>query len=118
MAKIKPWIAVLGALVLGGCASGPVARGTLIGLAAGAALGAGLGAAVSDPDLLGNSGSPESGDIALKQGPAIGVGALIGGVFGTLVGAMIGHGYDDPNAEEPPPPEAQPQARRIQPAAF
>jgi hypothetical protein len=89
----------------------------LIGAAAGAAVGAGTGWLVSDPDLLGSSTSEASGNISLSPGPTIGAGALIGGVFGALVGAMFGHAADDQDTEEPPA-EAQPQARRIQPAAF
>jgi hypothetical protein len=115
MAKVRPWIAVLGALVLGGCASASATRGMLIGAASGAVLGAGTGFLVSNEKLLGSSTRAESGDLALDPGPTIGVGALIGGVFGGLVGAMIGH---DPDSEESPPAEAQPQARRIEPAAF
>ena len=115
MAKIQPWIAVLGALVLGGCAS---ARGALIGAASGAAVGAGTGWLVSDEDLLGSSTSEASGNISLQPGPTIGAGALIGGVFGGLVGAMFGALGEDPYSDEPPPAEAQPQARRLSPAAF
>jgi hypothetical protein len=118
MAKIKPWIAVLGALVLAGCAGAPVTRGTLIGAAAGAALGAGTGVLVSSESLLGSSTSEVSGNIGLKKGSTVGAGALIGVVFGAFVGAMIGHGYSDPDAEELPPADAQAQAQRIQPAAF
>ena len=115
MAKIKPWIAVLGALSLGGCASAPIATGTLIGAASGAALGAGTGVLISDPNLLGSPETEESGNIGLKTGPAIGAGALIGAVFGGLLGAMLAYDEKDAN-EEPPPPEAQ--ARRVQPSAF
>jgi hypothetical protein len=107
---------VLATLVLGGCAMGPVAKGTLIGAAAGAALGAGTGALVTDPDYLGSPEDDASGNIALKAGPTIAASSLIGVVFGALVGAMIGHGQDDGDSEEPPPAEAQ--ARRTQPAAF
>jgi hypothetical protein len=108
---------VLGAVALVGCAGAPVARGTLIGAVAGAAIGAGTGALVSDPDLLGSSKSEESGNLALQPGPTIGAGAIIGVAFGALVGAMLGHAWDD-DSEEPPATEAQPQAQRVQPAAF
>src|SRR5215510_13037765 len=106
MAKIKPWIAVLGALVLGGCATAPIATGTLIGAATGAALGAGTGVLISDPSLLGSPETEESGNIGLKTGPAVGAGALIGAVFGGLIGAMLGYDEKDANEEAPPPPES------------
>ena len=117
---MKPWVAVLGTLVLGGCASAPVQRGTLIGLATGAALGAGTGVLVSDEKLLGSPTTEASGNIGLKSGAAIGAGALIGGVFGAFVGALIGHGHEDPFAEEEaaPPSDATPQAQAVRPAAF
>ena len=108
---------MLGALVLGGCVSAPVTRGTLIGAAAGAALGAGTGALVSNEDLLGSPKTEASGDISLDPGPTIAAGAAIGVVFGALVGAMIGHIHDDPDAEAPPS-DAPAQAQNLRPAAF
>ena len=109
---------MLGALVLGGCATAPVATGTLIGAATGAALGAGTGVLVSSPDLLGSPETEESGNIALKTGPAVGAGALIGAVFGGLLGAMLAYDEKDADEEPPPPSSTGAQAQRVQPSAF
>lgn len=115
MANTKPWIAVLAAFALVGCVSAQQTRGTLIGAAAGAALGAGTGALVSNEKLLGSPKSEASGDISLDPGPTIGAGALIGVVFGALVGAMITHSQGTGEAAAP---DAQAQAQSTQPAAF
>jgi hypothetical protein len=117
MANIKAAVVVSCVLGLAGCASGPVAKGTLIGAVTGAALGAGTGFLVSDEDLLGSPTSERSGDLSLDKGPTVGAGALIGVALGAVVGAMIGHGYDDGDTEEAPPPAAA-SLDRQQPVAF
>jgi hypothetical protein len=117
MANIKAGVVVWCLLGLAGCASGPVAKGTLIGAVTGAALGAGTGALVSNEDLLGSPKSERSGDLSLDSGPTIGAGALIGVALGAIVGAMIGHGYDDELSEEASPPAAA-SAHQLAPVAF
>lgn len=119
MANIKAMVVVSCVLGLGGCASGPVVKGTLIGAASGAALGAGVGVLVSNDKLLGSPETARSGDLSLDKGPTIGAGALIGVAVGAIVGAMIGHGYDDGDAAEaPPPPAASAHAEQLAPVAF
>ena len=116
MPNIQPWVVMLVAGALAGCSMGPVTKGTLIGAASGAALGAGTGALVSDPDLLGSSDAPASGNIGLDGGPTTAAGAAIGVIFGAVVGAMIGHGHDDGDPVEAPPapePAAQAESRPI-----
>jgi hypothetical protein len=118
MANIKAAVVVSCVLGLAGCAMGPVTKGTLIGAASGAALGTGTGLLVSDDKLLGSSKSERSGDLSLDKGPTVGAAALIGVVFGAVVGAMIGHGYDDGDSEEASPPPAASAQRAAAPAAF
>jgi hypothetical protein len=118
MANIKAVVVVSCLLGLAGCASGPVAKGTLIGALSGAVLGSGTGVLVSNEHLLGSSTSEKSGDLSLDKGPTIGAGAIIGVVFGAMVGAMIGHGYDEPDSDATAP---QPEAARrdqLAPVAF
>lgn len=127
--------AVLSAVVTGsGCASGAVQRGALIGAASGAVLGAGTGLLISDKELLGSPATPESGNLSLGTGEAVGASVAIGVAFGALVGAMIGHASDDepssksPEAEPPPAPagsalresrlRAEAQVSRAAPVAF
>jgi hypothetical protein len=117
MANIKAAVVVSCLLGLAGCASGPVAKGTLIGALSGAVVGTGTGILVSNDNLLGSPESERSGDLSLDKGPTIGAGAIIGVVFGALVGAMIGHGYDDPDGEEAPQPGAA-RSDQVAPVAF
>jgi hypothetical protein len=118
MANLKAAVAAVSCvLALAGCATGAATKGALIGALSGAALGAGTGALVSDEDLLGSSTSAKSGDLSLDSGPTIGAGALIGVAFGAIIGAMIGHGYDEPS-EDAPDPAASAQTQRLTPAAF
>jgi len=118
MANIKAAVVVSCLLGLAGCASGPVAKGTLIGALTGAVVGTGTGILVSDESLLGSSESERSGDLSLDKGPTIGAGAIIGVVFGALVGAMIGHGYDDPSADEAAPQPGAARRDQVAPVAF
>lgn len=120
MANIKAAVVVsclLGLISIAGCASGPVAKGAMIGALSGAVLGTTTGVLVSNEDLLGSKTDERSGNLALKKGPTIGAGALIGVVFGAVVGAMIGHGYDDGSVEEPASPQPG-AAANARPAAF
>lgn len=98
MPSTQRWGAALLALGLSGCISStlptlsPVAKGTLIGAAAGGALGAGTGVLISDDSLLGSS---KAGQLALEPAASIGTGALVGAVFGAIIGAMAGHQSED-----------------------
>ena len=91
MAKITPWV-VVGTmmLALNGCASASVQTGAAIGALSGVALGAGVGVLITDKDLLGDTPRTK-GDISLEPGPTIAASMLVGAVFGSLVGAMLGH---------------------------
>lgn len=120
MANIKAAVVVSCVLGLTGCASGPVAKGTLIGAVSGAVLGTGTGILVSNDKLLGSPETESSGNISLDKGPTIGAGALIGVVLGAVVGAMIGHGYDEPGdaADSSQPAAASAQRGPRAPTAF
>jgi hypothetical protein len=122
MANIKAAVVVSCVLGMVGCASGPVAKGTLIGAASGAVLGATTGVLVSSPSLLGSPTSEISGDLSLDKGPTIAASTLIGVVFGAVVGAMIGHGYDDGSEAQPTAANEQggqnAQNAKLAPAAF
>jgi hypothetical protein len=101
MGNIKAAVVVSCVLGMAGCASGPVAKGSMIGAASGAALGATTGVLISSPSLLGSPTSEISGDLSLDKGPTIAASTLIGVVFGAVVGAMIGHGYDEGSEVQP-----------------
>lgn len=115
------WIAlsVVNVMTVTGCATSPVVKGAILGGASGVALGAGTGALISSEDLLGSSSAPATGNLAIESANTIGAGALIGAVFGTLVGAMVGHAHDD--GEEAAAALAADQAARageLRPIAF
>jgi hypothetical protein len=119
MANIKAAVVVsclLGFSPIAGCASGPVAKGAMIGALSGAVVGTTTGLLVSNEDLLGSKTDERSGNLALKKGPTIGAGAIVGVVFGAVVGAMIGHGYDDGSNDGPG--SQPPAASNARPAAF
>jgi hypothetical protein len=123
MANTKRWfsgavawfvVSVFSAQLLGGCATSPTVKGTVIGAVAGAALGTGTGLLISDDKLLGDK--PES-KLALSRGDSVGASVLIGAVFGAIVGAMIGHQNEDP-WRQPTTPEPQATAEQSQRPVF
>ena len=92
MASTKHWLtAAVAFMLMSGCLSNPVPRGAVIGALSGAALGAGTGVLISNATLLGSH--PET-KLELSKAESIGSAALIGGVFGAIVGAMIAHQRD------------------------
>jgi hypothetical protein len=102
-------------LLLGGCVSGRVQRGAVIGAASGLVLGGTTGVLISDKHLLGSDDSAASGNISLAKGPTIAASILIGTVVGAIVGAMVGHrrdeGYDPEKLQaSSPKPAATPDA--------
>jgi Glycine zipper len=88
--KVRAAGAVVLAVVVGGCASGPRATGTMIGTATGSAAGALVGARVGG----GHSGT----------------GALVGAGLGALLGMLVGDQLQRREQETPPAAPASPPA--------
>jgi ABC-type Fe3+-siderophore transport system permease subunit len=105
-------VAAVAVTLMGGCLSNPVPRGAVIGALSGAALGAGTGVLISNATLLGSH--PET-KLELSKAESIGSATLIGGVFGAIIGSMIG-AQREARHPEAPAPGASAQAKA--PSAF
>ncbi len=84
--KVRAAGAVVLSVLVGGCASGPRATGTVIGTAMGSATGALIGGGV--------------------KGGHSGTGALVGAGLGALLGMLIGDQHERREQERPPPAPA------------
>jgi ABC-type Fe3+-siderophore transport system permease subunit len=113
MASTRQWfVAVVALTLMGGCLSNPVPRGAVIGALSGAALGAGTGVLISNATLLGSN--PET-KLQLSKAESVGAATLIGGVFGAVIGAMIGHQRE---SDKPEVPASGASAQTKAPSAF